>query len=259
MMFLRTKAKRGAKAPSKGLDFKTMISNVQQAREEQGGYKRITRVMRQTQAARLKKVDNVTVPGWDNATLSRNRANGSHDTGAHYADFIQQTRRDLSQLAGTQTGQDISQRIGQSGHNVSIRDRGDDSAHGGPNKPLDRAKASQPGVGSSATVTHQPDRTKLASRQHRKGYVGSSSAMSLGHELIHAVHTVEGNHSGKSIHGPTGAKVEERNTVGHHNGRGDLTENKLRSELQDTHYAGNSGILNPIPPRKYYGKNKLKF
>lgn len=257
MMFLRTKAKRGAKAPSKGLDFKTMISNVQQAREEQGGYKRITPDMLQKQAARLNKVDNVTVPGWDNVTLSRNRANGSHDTGAHYADFIQQTRRDLSQLAGTRTGQEISQRIGQSGHNVSIMDRGNDSRHGGSAIPSNVDNAKQTGVGSSVTVVHQPDRTKLASRQHRRGYVGSSSAMSLGHELIHGVHMVEGNlESGKHV---TGAKNEERTTVGHHNGHGNLTENKLRSELQDTHYAGNSGILNPIPPRKYYGKNKLRF
>ncbi|ASP39833.1 hypothetical protein CHH28_14635 [Bacterioplanes sanyensis] len=259
MMFLHKRAKRAEKAPSKGLDFKTMIHNVQQAREEQGGFKRITPDMLQKQAARLNKVDNVTVPGWDNVTLSRDRANGSHDTGAHYADFVRQTRRDLSQLAGTQTGQDIAQRIGQSGHNVSIRDRGNDSAHGGSNKPLDRVKASQSGVGSSAIVTHQPDRTKLASRQHRTGYVGSSSAMSLGHELIHAVHTVEGNHSGKHIHGPTGSKVEERNTVGHHDGSGPLTENKLRNELQDTHYAGNSGILKPIPTRRHYGRKDLKF
>ncbi|GGY41795.1 hypothetical protein GCM10011297_13500 [Bacterioplanes sanyensis] len=258
-MFLHRKAKRADKAPSKGLDFKTMIRNVQQAREEQGGFKRITPDMLQQQATRLKKIDHVSVPGWQGVQLSRDRASGAYSSGAHFADFIQQTRRDLSHLASTATGQDIAQRIGDSGHSVFIRDRGDNPDRGGSNRPHDRTAASQLGVGSDATVTHQPDRSKLASRQDRVGYVGSSSAMSLGHELIHAVHTVEGSHRGSAIHPESGAKQEERDTVGHHDGSGALTENKLRQELQTQHYGSDSGVLKPIRPRKHYGGRDLKF
>ena len=209
----------------------------------------------------LKRVDNASVPGWTGVTLGRERRDGKSVSGADYADFMEKTRRDLTTLAGTRTGQGIANTIASSGKSVSIVDRGVDRKHGGSaratehgSRPHIHHHAMTPGTGASSRVTHQPDRTILGSRKNDPNDVGSTSAISLGHEMIHAVHNSQGVALDKVPH--HGLNHEERITVGkplkqgQYQGR--LNENHLRRDLE-------SSYPNMAPrQRTHYGPHKVK-
>lgn len=221
----------------------------------------ITSIMLLAQKQRLREVKSVSVPQAKNIEIIRSGSFTTH-SGAEFADFVQQTRRDLTILAGTQTGQDIFSRIDSSGHKVLIQDRGNNRRHGGSIKIHNEQNAYQtdgplipvPNKGSSSTVTHQPDRTKL---DLRKDSAGSSSAIGLGHELIHAVHSATGTLlKGKDS---DGMKREERATTGPISGSkphwGLPTENALRRDMTQ-HYAGGT-MVKSIPARTKYGKRNV--
>jgi hypothetical protein len=220
------------------------------ARKSRSGF---TPELLQQRKDQLNKIDNVSVPGWNGVSLGRERRDGINATGAQYADFIQQTRRDLSALASVNTGQAIAQRLSSSGHNVSIVDRGTNDCHsGGSARPLS-SKAfihsnGQARSGSDSRITHQPDRTRLDIRTG-DNWVGQSSAVSLGHELIHAVHNAEGTNTTKTAHQRGSLDPEERQTVGspiapHSTAAPQLTENQLRKELE-------------LPQRTHYGRHRV--
>ena len=207
----------------------------------------------QQRKSQLNRIDNATVPGWGGVTLGRERRDDVKATGAQYADFIQQTRRDLSTLASVNTGQAIAQRINSSGHNVNIVDRGENDRQSGGSARALSSKAftysdGRARSGASSRVTHQPDRTRLDIRTG-ENWVGQSSAVSLGHELIHAVHNAEGTNITKTSHPKGSLDPEERQTVGkpiksNSTAAPRLTENQLRKELE-------------LPQRTHYGHHKL--
>ena len=170
------------------------------------------------------------------------------------------TRRDLTLLAATQSGQDIFSTIKKSGHEVSIQDRGLSTKKGGAQQQLGFG-AFQPGVGSSSLVTHQPDRSKIKPRPHA---APTSSTISLGHELVHATHAATGTQEhGRHRHGVNiDVKKEELTTVGDPSGArpksGQPTENTIRADLAKQHAGITPASGAPIK-RTEYGGMALHF
>ena len=217
----------------------------------------------QERKATLNPVTEMSTPHTDAIKIVRDGTHAKHKTGAAFVDFAVKTRRDLTLLAATQSGQEIFSTIEKSGHEVSIQDRGLNTKHGGSHMALDRVKAMTPDVGSSSLVTHQTDRSKIKPRPHA---APTSSTISLGHELIHSTHSAtgtlqEGTHDPVGRH-KHGVKKEEQTTVGDPSGArpkpGQPTENTLRADLAKQH-AGITGVSGAPIVRTKYGKKALDF
>ena len=275
---VQTRNEIAAKKPPSALDLASREYLQKAKAGPRGG---ITADALQQQLGKLKKVTEVNTPFASNLTIKRD---GPHTgltphTAHGFADFVVQTRRDLTQIAQTTAGQDLFKAIeSRKQHKVSIQDAGPAegireselpaSIHGVRTtanllgSPLD-----WPNIGASTTVSHHTDiaerwakpiaQAQGLSAKQIEG-VGISASLALGHELIHAARTVTG--WGTNAPKVGGVKPEERETVGSADAKRNHpqipTENELRRDLNAQVFSG-SGVVKTIKPRKKYSGHDL--
>jgi type VI secretion system secreted protein VgrG len=129
-------------------------------------------------------------------------------------EFRAKARAALDRLKGLPSGQQLLNQIGNSGHNVTIRET---TVENGFCSPENYADAQTAGLGTDSEVRWNPNLNTTDPADPVAGNPGS--AVILGHELVHADHNANGTNGNgpwDSYSGQIGAsgRGEERATVG---------------------------------------------
>lgn len=206
----------------------------------------------------LRKVASTSVPQSSGVNLMRE---DSH-SGADFADFVSRTRRDLTTLASTKSGQDMfgtisavhdqNSQLGINIHDASVTGKVQQNSR--VNFAQSQLQGSEtdlmrfPGSGSSGKIQHHTGKTVWGLPD-----VGMSSSIALGHEMIHATRGMLGQQEAPGL-------KEEKATVGPISGSRTSekfpTENSLRKDLRQQYYTGGS-IVSGVPSRTKYGGHKI--
>lgn len=241
----------------------------------------ITPLMLTTQRAQLKKVTEVGTPFANNLSIIRDGTHTTHNTASEFMDFVVNTRRDLTQLAQTNSGRDLFKAIESKPlHKVRIQDAGpnpgirESSRKDNPDHAV-RMPVTMggmdfdwPNTGTGSVVSHHTDITQRwgekmpelggKSPKEFEG-VGMSSSLALGHELIHSARSATGWQA--PLNPLSNVKPEEKETVGTIDGARTImtipTENEMRREMNTKVFSGGGMITDMGIRTRYGGKDIL--
>ncbi len=241
----------------------------------------------QQQRDELLPMQTVRSPFSPNIAIIRDDKHTTHTSGAEFADFATQTRQHLTQLAETRAGQalfnafDVKADGSKIKNPVFIRDAGRQTGlrqGESASRVLATARVEEeaghrtylPAAGAMSFVSHHTDLSLRwgdsqqfhpelnLSMKRLEFNLGMSNALALGHELIHAAHSL----NGLKVRGENenGIPFEEINTVGPTSGQRVFehipTENELRKDM-DMEVFKDANAICEIEPRQSYGGRQL--